>query len=451
MAVGLGLVTDLYELPMAASYLRRGMTKSATFSLFARKLPPSRGFLVAAGLDDVLRLLPQYSFDDADLTWLAGHGFDAPTLDAFRELRFSGDVWAIPEGHVVFPDEPLIEVTAPLPEAQLVETILLNQITYQTALATKAARCRLAAGGRAALVDFSLRRTHGLEAGMAAARAAAIAGFAGTSNVEAARRLGMPAVGTMAHSYIQAFPSEREAFVAFAEDFPDRTTFLVDTYDTLTGVETALGVADALDLRGRLGVRLDSGDLLVLSKQARCLFDAAGRQDVTIVASGGLDEFDVQRLLEDGAPIDTFGVGTKIGVSADAPSLDTAYKLVEYAGRPVMKLSPAKQTRPGPKQVYRGDLEAGDVLAARSEPAPPGYSPLLIQVMRAGECTAPIEPVAVAADRLSTDLAGLPTASRELRTPTAVAVRVSERLEALTRDVREAHRPASPAPLWADG
>ena len=203
------------------------------------------------------------------MAWLAGEGFDRPTLEAFATLRFTGDVWAIPEGHVALPNEPLIEVTAPLPEAQLIESIILNQITYRTVLATKAARCRIAARGRASLVDFSLRRTHGIEAGLAAARAAAIAGFAGTSNVDAARRLGMRAVGTMAHSYIEAFPTEREAFVAFATDFPDRTAFLVDTYDTDAGITAALEVAAALDLRGNLAVRIDSGDLFELSKQAR--------------------------------------------------------------------------------------------------------------------------------------------------------------------------------------
>lgn len=439
-SVALGLVTDLYDLTMASSYLRRDMTEPATFSLFARKLPPGRGFLVAAGLDDVLRLLAEYSFDDADLTWLAGQGFDAAALDGFRELCFTGDVWAVPEGRVVFADEPLLEVTAPLPEAQVIETIVLNQITFQTALATKAARCRLAAADRATLVDFSLRRAHGLEAGMAAARACAIAGFVGTSNVEAARRLGIPASGTMAHSYVQAFPSEREAFVAFAEDFPDRITFLVDTYDTRAGIETAVDVAAALRLVGRLAVRLDSGDLLALSQQARRVFDAAGRQEVTIVASGGLDEFEVERLLDAGAPIDVFGVGTSIGVSADAPSLDTAYKLVEYAGRPVMKLSPGKESRPGPKQIYRGDLTGGDVLAIRSEPSLPGRRPLLVQVMRGGERVLPVEPVADARDRLAGDLAGLPAASCDLRTPTVVPVQVSEQLEALTRGVRESHR-----------
>ncbi len=441
--MGLALTTDLYELTMAASYLARGMTEQATFSLFVRDLPPDRGFLVAAGLDAVLEVLTNFAFDDDDLAWLAAHGFDRPALDAFARLRFTGDVWAIPEGHVVLPNEPLIEVTAPLPEAQLVESIILNQITYRTVLATKAARCRIAARGRASLVDFSLRRTHGVEAGLAAARAAAIAGFVGTSNVDAARRLGIPAVGTMAHSYIEAFPSEREAFVAFATDFPDRTAFLVDTYDTVAGVATALDVAATLNLHGNVAVRIDSGDLADLSRQARQALDAAGRPDVTIVVSGGLDEFDVQRLLDDGAPIDTFGVGTRIGVSADAPSLETVYKLVEYAGRPTMKLSFGKQTRPGLKQVYRHDMHKGDLLTERAEPVPPGFTPLLAEVMRAGERTRPSENVAVAAGRLSADLARLPESACLLRNPTVPKVRVSERLDRLTQQVAQTYRDVS--------
>ena len=441
--MSLGLITDLYELTMASSYLRRGMDERATFSLYSRQLPPSRGFLVAAGLDDVLRLLADFAFDDEDLEWLGRHGFDPVTLTSLSTLRFTGDVWAIPEGHVVLPDEPLLEVTAPLPEAQLVETLILNQITYQTALATKAARCRIAARGRATLLDFALRRTHGIEAGMSAARAAAIAGFAGTSNVEAARRFGIPAVGTMAHSYIEAFPTEREAFAAFAEDFPDRTTFLVDTYDTLTGVATALEVAETMHLPGRLAVRLDSGDLAQLSRQVRRLLDEAGRPDAVIVVSGGLDELDVERLLDEGAPIDSFGVGTRIGVSADAPSLDTVYKLVEYAGRPVMKLSPGKQTRPGAKQVYRRDIEAGDVLAQRSEPAPSGYSPLLVQVIRDGARLDPADDITAAAHRLAADLAQLPAWACLLRRPEVPPVHVSDRLDRLTREVADAHRPGS--------
>ena len=434
--MGLGLVTDLYELTMVASYLRRDMTAPATFSVFARHLPPDRGFLVAAGLDDVLRLLEDLAFDDADLDWLATQGFDAEAVEGFRALRFTGEVRAIPEGHVVLPDEPLLEITAPLPEAQLVETLVLNQVTYQSALATKAARCRLAVAGRASLVDFSLRRTHGMEAGRAAARAGAIAGFVGTSNAAAAQELGIPAVGTMAHAYIQAFPSEREAFVAFAEDFPDRTTFLVDTYDTLGGVRLALEVAGALDLRQGVGVRLDSGDLLALSKQARQVLEAAGRQDVKIVASGGLDEHDLARLLDAGAPIDVFGVGTKVGVSADAPTVDTVYKLVEYDGRPVMKLSAGKQTRPGAKQVYRGS--AGDVLALASEPSA-GGTPLLVPVMRDGKRLAPTEPIAVAQARLAADLDALPEPARRLHDPVAPKVRVSPQLEQLTREVAAEH------------
>jgi nicotinate phosphoribosyltransferase len=441
--MSVALTTDLYELTMAASYLSRGMTQPATFSLFVRDLPPDRGFLVAAGLDSVLRLLDGFAFDDGDLRWLAAHGFDSAAIDAFAALRFTGDVWAIPEGHVVLPNEPLLEVTAPLPEAQLVESILLNQITFQTALATKATRCTVAARGRASLVDFSLRRTHGVEASMAAARAAAIAGFAGTSNVEAARRLGTTAVGTMAHSYIEAFPTEREAFVAMATDFPDRTAFLIDTYDTITGVETAIEVAAALGRHDHLAVRIDSGDLLELSKQTRGILDSAGRPGAMIMVSGGLDEFDVERLLDAGAPINTFGVGTRIGVSADAPSLETVYKLVEYAREPRMKLSEGKQSMPGAKQVYRSHTGDSDVLAERSEPAPPGTAPLLIEVMRDGKLLGPAEPVAVAADRLAADLAQLPTTALFLRDPTVPEVRVSEHLKHLTSRVADAHRHTS--------
>ena len=438
--MSVALTTDLYELTMAASYLSRDMTQTATFSLFVRDLPADRGFLVAAGLESVLAILEDYAFDDEDLAWLAGHGFDSADVEAFGRLRFTGEVWAIPEGHVILPSEPLIEVTAPLPQAQLVESILLNQVTFQTALATKAARCTMATRGRAALIDFSLRRTHGVEASFAAARAAAIAGFVGTSNVEAARRLDMTAVGTMAHSYVEAFPTEREAFVAMATDFPDRTAFLVDTYDTLGGVETALAVAAALDRQRHLAVRIDSGDLLTLSKRTRELLDAAGRHDATIVVSGGLDEFDVEQLLDDGAPIDTFGVGTRIGVSADAPSLETVYKLVEYAGEPTMKLSEGKHSMPGAKQVYRPASGLDDVLAERSEQPPAGTSALLVQVMNDGKRTRPAEAVAVAADRLVADVARLPASACALRAPVVPQVRVSEQLQRLTRHVADLHR-----------
>jgi nicotinate phosphoribosyltransferase len=439
------LHTDLYELTMAASYLRRSMTQRATFSLFVRRLPAGRGFLVAAGLDDVLRRLEDYRFAENDLEWLATQGFSATDIEAFRDLRFTGDVWAIAEGHVVFADEPLLEVTAPLPEAQLVETLMLNQITYQTALSTKAARCRLAAGGRAALADFSLRRTHGLEAGMAVARAAAIAGFVGTSNVAAALRLGFPAVGTMAHSYVEAFPDERGAFLSFADDFPERATFLVDTYDTLNGVATAIEVAGARGLT-RFGVRLDSGDVATLSRQTRAMLDAAGYHDATIVVSGGLDEHDVGRLLDEGAPIDVFGIGTSLGVSTDAPTLDSAYKLVEYDGRPVMKLSTGKENRPGPKQVFRSSLQQTDQLATRTEPAPEATTPLLIPVMSNGRRLREPESIEAMRTRLAADLDALPDPLRALDAAPPRPVLISADLAKLSERVRAELHPSGNRP-----
>lgn len=381
---GIGLYTDLYELRMAASYLRRGMAGPATFSLFARRLPSRRGFLVAAGLADALDFLERFRFDGGELDYLRdAAGFDAETLDALAGVRFTGDVWAVPEGRVVFADEPLLEVTAPIAQAQLVETALLNIVTFQTTVASKAARCRLAAP-HADLVDFSFRRTQSLSAAMAVARVSAIAGFQATSNVAAARRYGLRPSGTMAHSFVEAFPDERAAFTAFATDYPDNPVFLVDTYDTLAGVRTTIEVIEELGLHGPAGIRLDSGDLAALAAASRRLLDDAGMQQVKIIASGGLDEDSVAALTAAGAPIDAYGVGTRMGVSADAPSLDSAYKLVAYGDRPVMKLSEGKVTQPGPKQVYRAVTTGIDVLALRDEPPPTGYEPLLVQVMSHG-------------------------------------------------------------------
>ena len=292
-------------------------------------------------------------------------------LDALGALRFGGEVWAVPEGRVVYANEPLLEITAPIAVAQLVEPYLLNQITFQTTIASKAARCVVAAAGRD-VVDFSLRRTQGLDAALAAARCSAIVGFAATSNVEAARRYGLQPSGTMAHSYIESFASEKEAFRTFARDFPGRTTFLVDTYDTLNGVRTAIEVIGELGLSDNLAVRLDSGDLGELSRGARTLLDDAGLQHVRIFASGGLDEVELDRLVRGGAPIDAFGVGTRMGVSADAPSLDSAYKLVEYDGRPMLKLSEAKATEPGRKQVFRGRRRGRGGPARRAAARGPG-------------------------------------------------------------------------------
>ncbi|QIZ39002.1 nicotinate phosphoribosyltransferase [Saccharopolyspora sp. ASAGF58] len=415
-----GLRTDLYELRMAASYLRRDMTAPATFSLFARKLPRERGFLVAAGLADCLDFLARLHFSADDLTYLGDVVHLAESdLAALAELRFTGDVWAVPEGRVVFAGEPFLEVTAPLPQAQLVETALLNFVTFQSSVAAKAARCRIAAP-QADLVDFAARRTHGLEAARAVARASAIAGFAGTSYVAAAREFGLVAAGTMAHSYVEAFPDERTAFRAFAADFPDATVFLVDTYDTLRGVRTAIEVAKDLPAGNRIGIRLDSGDLGDLAVQARRLLDDAGLTRARIMASGGLDEHALAELAA--TPIDLFGVGTRMGVSADAPSLDSAYKLVEYGGTPVMKLSAGKLTAPGAKQVYRGEPGQPDLLALRTEKPPAGREPLLQPVMCGGVRAAQPEPVQTARRRFARDLRWLPESARLLTGPTPVDV-----------------------------
>ena len=350
-------------------------------------------------------------------------------------MRFDGDVWAVPEGRVVFADEPLMEVTASLPIAQLVETLLLNQVTLHTTVASKAARYRIAAPD-AGLVDFAFRRTHGREAAMAVARASAIVGFAATSNVEAARRYGLRVAGTMAHSFVQAFPSEIDAFRAFAQDHPDRTTFLVDTYDTLNGVRAAIDVIRELGLTQGIGVRLDSGDLDHLSREARRLLDDAGLADAEIFASGGLDELEVETLVRDGAPVDAFGIGTQMGVSADAPYIDSVYKLVDVGGRPVLKLSSGKATAPGAKQVWRG--ADGDVLTLRDGSPPTEDSePMLEPVMRSGARVGPAPSLDEMRSRFLTDLAALPAEARRLIGPEPVEVRRSGALTTLTAQVRE--------------
>ncbi len=436
-SVGTALITDLYELNMAASYLRRGMVEPATFSLFVRRLPKNRGFMVAAGLEDCLSYLESLAFDDDDLEWLGRMGFPGDVVDRLGALRFTGEVHAVPEGRVVFANEPILEVTAPIPEAQLVETYLLNQITYQSALATKAARCRLAAGD-IELVDFSLRRTHGAEAGMAVARVSAIAGFTATSNVEAARRFGLRAAGTMAHSYVEAFPTEEAAFSAFVEDFPDRATFLVDTYDTLKGVDRAIEVIKRSGVTEGLGVRLDSGDIAALAGEARRRLDDAGLPQVRILASGGLDEYDLERLRRAHAPVDAAGVGTRLGVSADAPYLDSVYKLVSFNGRPVRKLSEGKATLPGAKQVWRRSTSQGDLLAAREEPGPPDAEPLLVPVMRSGSRLARPGTIQAARTRLDKDIDALPPEARDLHEPAQPDLAVSTHLQQLAEKVSSA-------------
>ncbi len=423
------LSTDLYELTMAVSYLRRQMTAPATFSLFVRDLPPQRGFLVAAGLADCLDHLESLKLTPDEVGDVAGMlGLTAADRARLRRLRFTGEVWAVPEGTVVTAGEPLLEVTAPIPEAQLVETALLNFVTFQTTVASKAARCRLAAP-RAQLVDFGMRRTQSLDAARQVARATWIAGWDATSNVAAARAYGLPASGTMAHSYVEAFPSEEEAFRAFATDFPERTTLLVDTYDTREGVRTAIDVIRGAGLGDRAGLRLDSGDLGALAETARALLDAAGLPGVRIIASGSLDEFAVDALVRAGAPIDAYGIGTKVGVSADAPSLDTAYKLTQYGERPVFKRSIGKSTLPGRKQVFR-DPDMRDHVGLRDQPAPPGTTPLLRPVMVGGRRLDPADTLDAARRRCAADLERLAPARRRITDPSPEPVSLTPELAA---------------------
>ncbi|MEU5982518.1 nicotinate phosphoribosyltransferase [Streptomyces sp. NPDC047434] len=427
--------TDLYEVTMALSYLREDMRGPATFSLFVRDLPPGRGFLVAAGLEPALDRLSRYRVGQADVEEFAAV-LHRPVADLapLQGLSFDGQVRAVPEGRIVFAGEPLLEVTAPLPQAQLVETALLMLLCHQTAVASKAARCMLAAAGRP-LVDFSLRRTHGPEAGVQAARLCALVGFAGTSNVAAARRYGIPAAGTMAHSYIEAFASEEAAFRAFARTHPGPVTFLVDTYDTARGVATAARVLNDLGLGPECAIRLDSGELGAEARRARTALDAAGREDVRIIVSGGLDEYGVAALVREGAPIDAFAVGTKVGTAADAPYLDAAYKLVEYDARPMMKLSVSKVTAPGPKQVFRGP-GLRDVVGLANEEPPAGTEPLLRPVMRGGLRTEPPAALSTARARFEADLAALPEEARRVDGPIAPVPAASMRLTALTAIVR---------------
>jgi nicotinate phosphoribosyltransferase len=412
------LATDLYEVNMALAYLESGMTGSATFSLFVRHLPPDRGFLVAAGLEAALDHLSSFRVDDEDVdVFAAALGRTPADLEPLRGLRFTGDAWAVPEGRILFPDAPLLEVTAPMPEAQLVETLLLNQLSHQSAQASKAARCVLVAGGRQ-VVDFSLRRCQGLEAGLHAARAGALVGFAATSNVAASARYGIPATGTMAHSFVEAFDREEDAFRAFADSTSGPVTLLVDTYDTARGVDRAVEVLRDLPSGRRIGVRLDSGDLAELARAARRVLDREGLPQARIVASGGLDEYAIEAFVAAGVPVDVFAVGTKVGTSADTPYLDAAYKLVEYDGRPVMKLSTEKVSDPGAKQVFR---RAGldDVLGTRDEPAPAGAEPLLQRVIAGGRRVAPrpseAGAVAAARARFRADLEQLDPSLRRLR------------------------------------
>ena len=349
------LLVDLYQLNMMESYVESGETGPAVFEFFFRRLPEPRGFLLAAGLEQALDYLEALSFSADDLAWLKSTGRFTPRfLDYLKGFRFTGEVDAVAEGTAVFADEPILRVTAPLPEAQFVETRLINLLHFQTLIASKATRVVLAAPGKV-VVDFGLRRAHGGEAGLLAARASYIAGFAGTATVLAERMFGIPSYGTMAHSFIEAHDDEAAAFADFARARPDNLTLLIDTYDTEAAARKVVAMAPKLAAEGITvrAVRIDSGDLAALSRRVRAILDQGGLAGVTIFASGGLDEDAIAALVAAGAPIDGYGVGTSLTTSSDVPALDCAYKLQEYRGTPRRKQSEGKQTWPGRKQVWR--------------------------------------------------------------------------------------------------
>lgn len=433
------LLTDFYQLTMLAVYYERGMVETAAFEFFVRRLPPTRNFLIAAGLEQVLDYLENFAFSAEEIEWLERMGrFKPAFLDWLADLRFTGDVDALPEGTPVFADEPLLRVVAPLPQAQVVETRLINLLHYQTLIASKAARVRLAAGERL-LVDFGLRRAHGAEAGMLSARASFLAGFDGTANTLAGMRWGIPVYGTMAHSFIQAHEDEVTAFEHFARTHPQATTCLIDTYDTEAAAGALVPLTQRLATEGIhiRAVRLDSGDLAEHARRVRAILDAGGLQTIRIFVSGNLDEYEVARLLAESAPIDGFGVGTRMNVAADHPYFDCAYKLMEYAARPRRKRSEGKATWPGRKQVFRrydanGRLQA-DVLSVEGDVQE--GEPLLQPVMRGGRRLTP--PVALSALREQTlaALGRLPEGLRRLDPSPPYPIEVSAALHRLAAQV----------------
>lgn len=433
------LLTDLYQLAMMEAYLEAGMTEDAVFEFFVRRLPKNRNFLIAAGLEQALEFLRQLRFTEPELRWLRDHGgFGKPLIRYLEGLRFDGDVNAMPEGTVFFADEPILQVVAPLPVAQLVETRLINLLQFQTMVASKAARMVLAAPGKI-LLDFGLRRAHSAEAGLLAARAGYLAGFTGTATVPAAALYGIPIFGTMAHSFIQAHEDEKQAFVDFARARPHGVVILLDTYDTEVAAQSLVELAPGLTAEGieLAGVRLDSGDLADHAFKVRRILDGGGLESVRIFASGGLDEFQLQRFATQNAPIDGYGIGTQLTTSGDAPSLDCAYKLEEYAGKPKRKRSEGKATWPGRKQVFRrlgpdGRL-AGDVLALADEEA--DGERLLQPVMRGGALMNPQPSYAEMRANAAENLEALPAQLRALEPADSVMVTVSDGIRTLAAQI----------------
>ena len=433
------LLTDLYQLTMLQTYYDQGMADTAVFEFFVRKFPAGRNFLIAAGLEQALDFLEGLRFTTRELDWLANCGrFNRGFIDSLAELRFSGEVQAMAEGTVFFPDEPILRIVAPLPEAQLVESRLINLLQFQTLIASKAARVRLAAGDKV-LVDFGMRRAHGAEAAMLSARASFIAGFNATSNVLAGMQWGIPLSGTMAHSLIQAHEYELVAFEHFARSHPQATTLLIDTYDTEVTATAVLPLVHKLEAEGIhiQAVRIDSGDLGDHARKVRAILDAGGAPHIKIFASGNLDEYAIKALLDGAAPIDGFGVGTRMNTSADRPYLDCAYKMQEYAGVARRKRSEGKATWPGRKQVYRrfdaaGRMD-GDSLTLENDPQM--GTPLLAKVMQGGQRLAPSPSLVEIRDYAQRQLGILPASLCQLEDVQLYGVEVSAQLRALACQV----------------
>ena len=439
------LFTDFYELTMCASYFDNKDFEPATFDLFIRRLPENRSYFLFAGLEQALLYLQSIKFTEEHLAYLKKQGFNQQFLDYLKGFRFTGDVWAVPEGTIAFPNEPLIRVTAPIIEAQIIETFLLNTVNLQTMIATKASRVVHAAKGKS-VIEFGLRREQGIDAGMKVARCSYIAGCQGTSNVLAGMAYGIPVFGTMAHSFIMSYSKEIDAFRAFAKTFPNKSTLLIDTYDDLAGAEKAVVVAKELEAKGfRLGgVRLDSGDLAETSKKVRKILDDNGLVYVKIFASGDLDEFKIADLLSNGARIDAFGVGTKMGTSADRPYLDVIYKLCETMTAqggfaPIMKLSKDKITLPGRKQVYRFKNEDGsfkrDVIALASEKM--DGEPLLVKVMDKGKLIYNLPSLEQIRDYAAENLSKLPDQYKALTNAQEYPVELSLKLQKLIKTLKQ--------------
>jgi len=434
--LGDGALTDLYEMTMMQAYERSGMTETAVFEMYFRDLGDHRNYFLTAGLDAVLSHLENLHFDEASLEYLADQNlFSDSFLNTLADLRFTGDVWAMPEAAVCYPEQPVVQVIAPLPQAQLVETVVLNQVHVHTLIASKASRIVTAADGRRC-VDFGSRRAHGLDAAMALARSSYLAGFGATSNVAAGRDMAIPIAGTMAHSFIQACDDEQIAFERFLKAYPE-SILLIDTYDTLRGADRVIDLAKRMGDRFKVkAVRIDSGYLGELAQQVRGKFDAAGLSELGIVVSGGLDEYKIKKLIDGGAPIDGFGVGTNMAVSTDMPHMDCAYKLVEYAGEPRTKLSSGKRLLPGRKQVYR--TEDADTICRFDES--PGGEPMLIEVMRGGERTdAGRDTIQTIRQRAQKQIDALPADLRAIeKSESARPVHISDALRNLYNQMRRA-------------